>query len=140
MNTVRKEIHKREPSPLKFTYHSSPRMETKSCQYRVSSKPPDAPQWVDFFGRRDAERWMDVLGAFCFVYANRGHLTIEGVCNALKPILEEFEAELIMDWGMKTGVLEEDEDGLGLRVGEWWWLAVPWQWGRQLKARREVED
>ncbi|KAI3575443.1 hypothetical protein IWW34DRAFT_881959 [Fusarium oxysporum f. sp. albedinis] len=110
----------------------------------INEGPPTAkhllPQWVDFFGRRDAERWMDVLGAFCFVYANRGHLTIEGVCNALKPILEEFEAELIMDWGMKTGVLEEDEDGLGLRVGEWWWLAVPWQWGRQLKARREVED
>ncbi|EXL79675.1 hypothetical protein FOPG_06462 [Fusarium oxysporum f. sp. conglutinans race 2 54008] len=110
----------------------------------INEGPPTAkhllPQWVDFFGRRDAERWMDVLGAFCFVYANRGHLTIEGVCNALKPILEEFEAELIMDWGMKTGVLEEDEDGLGLRVGEWWWLAVPWQWGRQPKARREVED
>ncbi|RKL34593.1 hypothetical protein BFJ72_g9325 [Fusarium proliferatum] len=110
----------------------------------INEGPPTAkhllPQWVDFFGRRDAERWMDVLGAFCFVYATRGYLTIEGVCNALKPILEEFEAELIMDWGIKTGVLEEDEDGLGLRVGEWWWLAVPWQCGRQLKARGEVED
>ncbi|KAM0395152.1 hypothetical protein ACHAO7_004260 [Fusarium culmorum] len=91
------------------------------------------PQWVDFFGRREAERWMDVLGAFCFVYANRGLLTIEGVCNALKPVLEEFEAKLIMDWGVKTGVLKHSEEGLGLMVGEWWWLAVPWQWGRQFK-------
>ncbi|KAF4341909.1 hypothetical protein FBEOM_4149 [Fusarium beomiforme] len=110
----------------------------------MNEGPPTAkrllPQWVDFFGRRDAERWMDVLGAFCFVYATRGHLTIEGVCNALKPILEEFEAEMIMEWGIKTGVLEQDDDGLGLRVGEWWWLAVPWQWGRQFKTRREVED
>ncbi|KAG8666448.1 hypothetical protein FPOAC1_011255 [Fusarium poae] len=91
------------------------------------------PQWVDFFGRREGERWMDVLGAFCFVYANRGLLTIEGVCNALKPVLEEFEAKLIMDWGVKTGVLKYSEEGLGLMVGEWWWLAVPWQWGRQFK-------
>ncbi|GKU13904.1 unnamed protein product [Fusarium langsethiae] len=91
------------------------------------------PQWVDFFGRREAERWMDVLGAFCFVYANRGLLTVEGVCNALKPVLEEFEAKLIMDWGVKTGVLKYSEEGLGLMVGEWWWLAVPWQWGRRFK-------
>ncbi|KAF4453996.1 hypothetical protein F53441_3380 [Fusarium austroafricanum] len=108
----------------------------------IHEGPPTAdrllPQWVDFFGRRDAERWMDVLGAFCFVYANRGYLTIEGVCNALKPILEEFEAQMIMDWGLKTGVLEED--ALGLKVGEWWWLAVPWQWGRQLKPRGQLED
>lgn len=93
------------------------------------------PQWVDFFGRREAERWMDVLGAFCFVYANRGLLTIEGVCNALKPVLEEFEAKLITDWGVKTGVLKYSEEGLGLTVGEWWWLAVPWQWGRQFRQR-----
>ncbi|KAJ4008778.1 hypothetical protein NW752_009903 [Fusarium irregulare] len=99
------------------------------------SKTSVLPQWVDFFGRREAERWMDVLGAFCFVYATRGLLTIEGVCTALKPVLEEFEAKLIVDWGVKTGVLKYSEEGLGLMVGEWWWLAVPWQWGRQFKPR-----
>ncbi|KAJ9424719.1 hypothetical protein QL093DRAFT_2574414 [Fusarium oxysporum] len=98
----------------------------------INEGPPTAkhllPQWVDFFGRRDAERWMDRTSNY------------RGCMQCAQANLEEFEAELIMDWGMKTGVLEEDEDGLGLRVGEWWWLAVPWQWGRQLKARREVED
>ncbi|KAF4469909.1 hypothetical protein FALBO_3195 [Fusarium albosuccineum] len=98
------------------------------------------PQWVDFFGRRDAQRFMDILGAFCFVFATRGCLTIEGVCSALKPILEEFEAQMIMSWGKKTGVFKESEDGLGLMVGEWWWLAVPWQWGRQLKRRGHQDD
>ncbi|KAF4975096.1 hypothetical protein FZEAL_8075 [Fusarium zealandicum] len=93
------------------------------------------PQWVDFFGRRNAETWMDVLGACCFVFATRGYLTVEGVCSALKPILEEFEAQMVIDWGKKTGVLRESEDGLGVTAGEWWWLAVPWQWGRQLRRR-----
>ncbi|KAF5671511.1 hypothetical protein FHETE_4081 [Fusarium heterosporum] len=91
------------------------------------------PHWVDIFGRKEAERWMDILGAFCFVFATRGYLTLEGACNALSPVLEKFEGKLIMEWGLKTGVLEESE--LGVKVGEWWWLAVPWQWGRQVTGR-----
>lgn len=106
----------------------------------TSGKESVLPQWVDFFGRRDAQRWMDILGAFCFVFALRGYLSIEGVCSALKPVLEEFEAQMIIDWGKKTGVLKESEDGLGVTTGEWWWLAVPWQWGRQLRARGRRED
>ncbi|RSL51917.1 hypothetical protein CEP54_011169 [Fusarium duplospermum] len=106
----------------------------------TAGKESVLPQWVDFFGRRDAQRWMDILGAFCFVFALRGYLSIEGVCSALKPVLEEFEAQMIIDWGKKTGVLKESEDGLGVTTGEWWWLAVPWQWGRQLRARGRRED
>ncbi|KAM6512897.1 hypothetical protein FSOLCH5_010591 [Fusarium solani] len=106
----------------------------------TAGKESVLPQWVDFFGRRDAQRWMDVLGAFCFVFALRGYMSIEGVCSALKPVLEEFEAQMIIDWGKKTGVLKESEDGLGVTTGEWWWLAVPWQWGRQLRARGRRED
>ncbi|CAM1508521.1 Fc.00g053690.m01.CDS01 [Cosmosporella sp. VM-42] len=86
----------------------------------------ELPQWVDFFGKRDVQRWMEVLGAFCFVYATRGFMTIEGICTALKPILEEYEAHIIIDWGKRTGVLKDSEGGLGTTVGEWWWLAVPW--------------
>lgn len=100
----------------------------------------ELPQWIDFFGRRDAQRWMDILGAFCFISATRGYLTIEGMCSALKPVLEEYEAQLIIDWGKRTGVLVESEDGLGTIVEEWWWLAVPWQSGRQLKYRRQQDD
>ncbi|KAM0435060.1 hypothetical protein ACHAPT_003149 [Fusarium lateritium] len=106
----------------------------------TAGKESVLPQWVDFFGRRDAQRWMDILGAFCFVFALRGFVTIEGVCSALKPVLEEFEAQMIIDWGKKTGVLKESEDGLGVTTGEWWWLAVPWQWGRQLRNRGRRDD
>ncbi|KAF7542761.1 hypothetical protein G7Z17_g11306 [Cylindrodendrum hubeiense] len=99
----------------------------------VEAGPPtegpqgELPQWIDFFGKRDPERWMHVLGAFCFIYATRGFMTIEGICSALKPTLEEFEAQMIIDWGKATGVLKDSEDGLGPMVGEWWWLAVAWQ-------------
>jgi transcription factor C subunit 3 len=88
----------------------------------------EIPQWVDFFGRYDTRRWCDILGAFCFTYATKGPMAAKDVCNSLSPILDEFEARLIIEWGIKTNVLEEVMDGSSVTVGEWWWLAVPWQY------------
>jgi transcription factor C subunit 3 len=90
----------------------------------------EIPQWIDFFGEKDAKRWSDILGALCFAYATKGPMTVRDVCNSLRPILDEFEAQLIIDWGLKTGVFEEAMGGVCVTVGEWWWLAVPWQYSR----------
>ncbi|KAL6822433.1 hypothetical protein V8C40DRAFT_249502 [Trichoderma camerunense] len=91
----------------------------------------EIPQWIDFFGEKDSKRWSDILGAICFTYATKGPMAIRDVCNSLRPILDEFEASLIVSWGIKTGVFEEAMGGLAVTVGEWWWLAVPWQYSRQ---------
>ncbi|KAL7913559.1 hypothetical protein GGI35DRAFT_214741 [Trichoderma velutinum] len=91
----------------------------------------EIPQWIDFFGENDSKRWSDILGAICFTYATKGPMAIRDVCNSLRPILDEFEARLIVSWGIKTGVFEEAIGGLAVTVGEWWWLAVPWQYSRQ---------
>ncbi|KAL7949222.1 hypothetical protein V8C42DRAFT_313668 [Trichoderma barbatum] len=91
----------------------------------------EIPQWIDFFGDKDSKRWSDILGAICFTYATKGPMAIRDVCNSLRPILDEFEAKLIVNWGIKTGVFEEAMGGLAVTVGEWWWLAVPWQYSRQ---------
>ncbi|KAL6793512.1 hypothetical protein GGI42DRAFT_151238 [Trichoderma sp. SZMC 28013] len=91
----------------------------------------EIPQWIDFFGEKDSKRWSDILGAICFTYATKGPMAIRDVCNSLRPILDEFEASLIVGWGIKTGVFEEAMGGLAVTVGEWWWLAVPWQYSRQ---------
>ncbi|KND93862.1 hypothetical protein TOPH_01717, partial [Tolypocladium ophioglossoides CBS 100239] len=86
----------------------------------------ELPQWFDFFGQCNVQRWSEILGAFCFAFATRGSMTVEGICSALSPVLEEFEAHLIVDWGKRTGVLTDLVDGMGIAVGEWWWLVVPW--------------
>lgn len=91
----------------------------------------EIPQWIDFFGKHDIRRWSDILGAFCFTYATKGPMAAKDVCNSLSPILDEFEARLIVEWGIKTNVLEEVMDGASVTVGEWWWLAVPWQYNRK---------
>ncbi|KAL7782773.1 hypothetical protein V8C37DRAFT_397716 [Trichoderma ceciliae] len=88
----------------------------------------EIPQWIDFFGEKDSRRWSDILGAICFTYATKGPMAVRDVCNSLRPILDEFEARLIIKWGIKTGVFEEIMGGLSVTVGEWWWLAVPWQY------------
>lgn len=90
----------------------------------------EIPQWIDFFGEKDSRRWSDILGAFCFAYATKGPMTVREICNSLRPILDDFEAQLIIDWGLKTGVFEEAMGGVCVTVGEWWWLAVPWQYSR----------
>ncbi|KAL7928584.1 hypothetical protein V8C35DRAFT_317679 [Trichoderma chlorosporum] len=91
----------------------------------------EIPQWIDFFGEKDNKRWSDILGAMCFTYATKGPMDIRDVCNSLRPILDEFEARLIVSWGVKTGVFEEAIGGLAVTVGDWWWLAVPWQYSRR---------
>ncbi|KAI9896239.1 hypothetical protein N3K66_008411 [Trichothecium roseum] len=100
----------------------------------ATTRPPlqgqergELPQWTDFFAdEQDTRRWGDVLGGFCFHASTRGPMRLEGMCAAMSPVLEEFEARMIVEWGMATGVLEEWEEGRGTMVGEWWWLAVPW--------------
>ncbi|KAH6606311.1 tfiiic transcription initiation factor complex subunits tfc3 [Trichoderma cornu-damae] len=67
----------------------------------------EIPQWIDFFGEKDNRRWSDILGALCFSFATKGPMAARDVCNSLRPILDEFEARLIVDWGIKTGVFEE---------------------------------
>ncbi|KAG8413264.1 hypothetical protein J3458_012848 [Metarhizium acridum] len=86
----------------------------------------ELPQWVDFFGEPNNQRWSEILGAFCFSLATRGSMDTDGIRSTLNPILDEFEVQLIIRWGKETGVLTDFSDGVGLVVGEWWWLTVPW--------------
>ncbi|KAJ2984242.1 hypothetical protein NQ176_g87 [Zarea fungicola] len=86
----------------------------------------EIPQWVDFFGKLDEQRWADILGAVCFALSTRGIMSVMGVCDALSPILEVFEARLIIAWGVQTGVFVGEAGHSEIRLGEWWWL-VPQQ-------------
>lgn len=92
----------------------------------LSGQCGELPQWVDVFGEPNETRWSEVLGAFCFAMATRGSMDIEGICSALNPVLDRFEAGLIVHWGKQTGVLTDFSNGLGSVLGEWWWLVVPW--------------
>lgn len=87
----------------------------------------ELPQWIDFFGQPDVEKWCDIMGAACFLIATRGSMTVDGICSAMSPILQPFEAQLIMQWGREIGFLMAGDDEDSTEAGEWWWLSVPWQ-------------
>ncbi|OAA45245.1 TFIIIC transcription initiation factor complex subunits Tfc3 [Beauveria brongniartii RCEF 3172] len=88
----------------------------------------EIPQWVDFFGKLDEQRWADILGAVCFAFNTRGTTSVTGICEAVAPILEVFEAELIISWGLKTGLFTRATQHSGITLGEWWWLVVVHRW------------
>jgi transcription factor C subunit 3 len=100
----------------------------------------EVPQWIDFFGESNYQIWSEILGAFCFSFATRGPMTNEGICSALRPILEPFEAHLITQWGKKIGVFTSMSSAVDVNVGEWWWLAVPWQYQRWRGANMEKPE
>lgn len=84
----------------------------------------EIPQWVDFFGKLDEQRWSDILGAVCFAFNTRGVMSVKGMCDAIAPILDVFEAQLIISWGLETGVFARATQTSNLTLGEWWWLVA----------------
>ncbi|ORY71088.1 uncharacterized protein BCR38DRAFT_381327 [Pseudomassariella vexata] len=99
----------------------------------VPEKGPrgEIPIWYDFFGNLDKARWAQYLCAVAFVMATRGPLKSQTVVMHLRPIIEDFEAKLVMDWLVRLGLLQAVADGHGWIVAEWWWLVV----GRMLASQ-----
>ncbi|OLN95443.1 hypothetical protein CCHL11_09440 [Colletotrichum chlorophyti] len=82
------------------------------------------PLWSDFFGDLNIDRWSQVLGAVSFVVATRGPLDVRSACAVLKPYLQEFEVQMVFDWGRRNGVLRGMSIGASCTVDEWWWLLI----------------
>ncbi|TQV99121.1 TFIIIC transcription initiation factor complex subunits Tfc3 [Cordyceps javanica] len=84
----------------------------------------EIPQWIDFFGKLDKQRWADILGAVCFAFNTRGIVSVAGMCEAVAPILDVFEAQLIVSWGLETGLFVRGKEYFDIGLGEWWWLVA----------------
>ncbi|RYP92030.1 hypothetical protein DL770_001885 [Monosporascus sp. CRB-9-2] len=83
------------------------------------------PIWVDLLDKVDKKRWVEYVCMLAFALATKGPLTPSSAAVILKPVLEPFEAELIMDYLDRHGLLHRLFPGSpGGTVGEWWWLAV----------------
>ncbi|RYP79979.1 hypothetical protein DL769_002685 [Monosporascus sp. CRB-8-3] len=83
------------------------------------------PIWVDLLDKVDKKRWVEYVCMLAFALATKGPLTPSSASVILKPVLEPFEAELIMDFLDRLGLLHRLFPGSpGGTVGEWWWLAV----------------
>ncbi|KAI1354850.1 hypothetical protein F5Y01DRAFT_271512 [Xylaria sp. FL0043] len=82
------------------------------------------PIWVDFFGKLDAARWVEYLSMVVFTLATKGPMVPSTCATMLKPVVEEFEVELIIEWLGKLGLTQQAVSGCGVTGAEWWWLVA----------------
>lgn len=82
------------------------------------------PIWVDFFGQVNAARWADYVSMVVFTLATKGPIVPKMCVTLLKPMLEEFEAQLVIDWLAQFGLIQQAVSGCGVTGAEWWWLVT----------------
>ncbi|KAH6652179.1 hypothetical protein BKA67DRAFT_660941 [Truncatella angustata] len=105
--------------------------QSKEVPIPVMGPLGEIPVWCDFFGNMKQSRWSQYLCMVAFALSVKGPMTARAAVDLLHPVIEEFEAQLIMDWLDTMGLLEKVSGGSGSTVGEWWWLVV----GSQIEAK-----
>jgi hypothetical protein len=85
----------------------------------------EIPIWRDLFGGLSKNQWSRILGAVLFAMATRACTNASSICQALRPVIEEFEVQMILKWSQTIGLLVDS--GANLVLDEWWWLIVSTQ-------------
>ena len=112
-----------------YVYNNDPGMVDLWNRIKASDPPTvgedgATPIWCDLFGKLDRERWLKYLGMVLFHLASRGSMRAKELAKSLKVALMVFEAQLILDWGEKLGIIGAPLPGLAPAVKEWWWVAI----------------
>lgn len=96
----------------------------------VKSHPPPKPLdeaiplWYDINGELIRGLWRKVVALVLSVIMNRTGADTKEVTRLCKPVLEEWEVKLFIEWARNIGVVKEigPETGIeGWTVTEWWW-------------------
>ncbi|KAI0532839.1 hypothetical protein GGR58DRAFT_148528 [Xylaria digitata] len=82
------------------------------------------PIWVDFFGKVNAARWVDYVSMIVFTLAIKGPIVPKMCVTLLKPMIDEFEVQLIIEWLDKLGLVQRAVSDCGVTAAEWWWLVA----------------
>ena len=80
------------------------------------------PLWYDIHGNPVAVMWELALAAVLTVLAKRPGVAAEIVLMSVKPGLELWELELILEWMVQAKAAKKAGTGYGLE--EWWWMCL----------------
>ena len=98
----------------------------------------EKPIWRDFFGVLDRQWFTRLASAVVFSLATRGATPPTQTAAHLRPVVEPFEVQMIMEWAAQAGILKlrplDSKTRLAMdvidhppgsaMVTEWWWLLV----------------
>ncbi|KAM0813544.1 hypothetical protein AB5N19_13539 [Seiridium cardinale] len=110
----------------KYVYNEELPVVSQAKDIPIPTNGPlgEIPIWCDFFGNLDKTRWVQYLCLVAFAFSVKGPMAAASSVDLLHPVIEAFEAQLVMDWLDSMGLLEQSSSGHGSTVSEWWWLVV----------------
>ena len=82
------------------------------------------PIWCDIFGVVDNVRWTKIVASVTFVLGTKGAMRPRHLASVVKPMLDMFEVEMVVEWAIRCGLLVMNTTSGALLVSEWWWLVV----------------
>ena len=91
------------------------------CQH-LGTPMSKIPLWYDINNKHVPEVWDMVLAAIMAVLSMRPGIGAKELEKSMRPALEVWELELVLDWMVVAKAAKKV--GRGFRVDEWWWLCM----------------
>ena len=101
-----------------------------STEAKTSSSFSKIPAWRDIYDNLVPVMWELALSAVLSIMAVRPGVKASEIEKCVRPSLETWEIESVMQWCVEAGVgtwakgNDGKDPGGGVRLAEWWWLAL----------------
>lgn len=90
----------------------------------LSDPQAKIPVWYDIHGLPVRVMWELALAATLMVLAKRPGLRMDVLQRSLRPSIDMWELELLLEWTTRAGITSKEGNGGGYIVGEWWWMCL----------------
>lgn len=90
----------------------------------LSNPQAKIPVWYDIHGLPVSVMWELALAATLMVLAKRPGVGIDVLQRSLRPSVEMWELELLLEWTTRAGITCLEGNGGGYLLGEWWWMCL----------------
>ncbi|KAI0205131.1 hypothetical protein F4808DRAFT_410583 [Astrocystis sublimbata] len=109
-----------------YLYNEDMTLLKQAAAMETPCEGPDGkiPIWVDFLGKVNTSRWADYVSMVAITLAIKGPVNLKMCVTLLRPMIEEFEVRLIVDWLDQLGLIHRAVEDCGVTAAEWWWLVA----------------
>lgn len=90
----------------------------------LSNPQAKIPVWYDIHGLPVRVMWELALAATLMILAKRPGVGMDVLQRSLRPSVEMWELELLLEWTTNAGITCKEGNGGGHILGEWWWMCL----------------